>query len=361
MRIVNIHYSGLGGLAAVVNNLVTAAGASSHEWLMGYYGVAPLDDAHVSFCEEHGLPYASFHPRPRWPWAAWWALVQWLGEVRPDVILCHSSTAIPAAAWHARRRRIPLVAVEHTPNEIKSRTEWAASYAAMLFADRVVVLTETYANLLRASLGRGFLERKINVIPNGVDVELFSPHEYPKLAKTLCAGMAARLAPTKRHDLLIDLAPRIGVELEFAGDGESMTKLRTLAKEQSGTSVRFRGVVPPKEIPDWFRGLDLYLHASDGETFSMSVLQAMASGLPIIASEVSGMDEILGKDGSCGWLVPNEAEAWYTAIKSLATDQKLRLKLGQAARSRAVSKFSANAMLENYLQLINELTTLQTD
>lgn len=361
MKIVNIHYTGMGGLAGVVNGLVTAPGSETHEWVMGYYGVAPLDPSHSAFCTEHGFRRATFHPQPRRPWTAWRELARWLVAERADAIICHSSTAIPPCAWAAWRCKVPLIAVEHTPNEVKSRSEWLGSRAGMMLADRVVVLTDVYSGLLSTGLGRAFRPYKLRRIPNGVDADIFRP---PPMASSgsgpLRAGMAARLAHSKCHDLLIDVAPDLDVTLEFAGDGECMAALQARAANKAGDKVVFRGLVAASEMPNWMGELDLYLHASNGETFSMSILQAMASGLPIIASDISGMDEILGRDESCGLLVPNTAKAWNEAVQRLAEDPGLRSRMGRAARERALAHFSTEAMLKGYLAVIDELVQKRT-
>ena len=355
MRIANIHYTGFGGLAAVVNGMVSAPGAEAHEWIMGYYGVAPLDPSHQAFCAAHGFRHATFRPRPRRPWAAWRELVRWLDAERPDAILCHSITAIPPCAWYAKRWRVPLIAIEHTPNEVKSRTEWAGSRAAMLIADRVVVLTDVYASLLKVGLGKWFRDHKLRLVPNGVNASVFYPPDVARPKGILRAGMAARLAHSKRQDLLLDVASEVGMTLDFAGDGECMSDLQTRAAKHDGSMVEFSGLVPSDDMPTWLRGLDIYVHASEGETFSMSVLQAMATGLPIIASDISGMDQLIGRDGRCGILVPNTLEAWEEALTTLIRDPERRVRMGKAARERAEQEFSTSAMLQRYLDVIKEV------
>jgi len=356
MKIANVHYTGFGGLAAVVNGMVTAPGAAEHTWIMGYYGVAPLDASNRAFCEAHGLKYETFQPLPRRPWSAWRDLVRWLKEERPDAILCHSITAIPPCAYYARKNRIPLIAVEHTPNEVKSRTEWAGSIASMFFAHRVVVLTKVYSGLLQAGLGRLYCPAKVRTIPNGVDAGMFRPIADIVSNGKLCAGMAARLANTKRHAILLEAARDTGLTLRFAGDGECLEGLKSRASQIDESLVQFDGLVPADRMPNWLGDLDIYLHASEGETFSMSVLQAMATGLPVIASDISGMDEIIGRDGRCGLLVPNTKQAWRSAIELLAGDAELRKRMGQAARARVEKEFSTATMLDGYLQVIKEVT-----
>ncbi|MBW8636200.1 glycosyltransferase family 4 protein [Hoeflea sp. WL0058] len=355
MKIANIQFTGFGGLAAVVNGMITAPGAEAHDWIMGFYGVAPLDPSNQHFCNAHEIRYAVFQPRHRHPWLAWRRMARWLDKERPDAVLCHSTTAIPPCAWYAHRHRVPLVAIEHTPNEVKSRTEWAGSHAAMMMADRIVVLTDEYKSLLRTGLGVWFRDDKIRTIPNGVDAKIFHPRKIEKSNSNLCAGMAARLSHTKRHDILLDIASDLDVTFRFAGDGERLSALRNCAAVNDTNQVEFSGYVSSIDMPEWFRGLDVYLHASEGETFSMSILQAMASGLPIIASDISGMDEILGQDGRCGVLVPNTREAWKEAITALISNPQRRTDMGFAARNRAKTKFSTSSMLKRYLDIIRDI------
>jgi glycosyltransferase involved in cell wall biosynthesis len=359
LKIANIHYSGFGGVAAVVNGMVSAPGAEAQMWIMGYYGVAPLDASNKAFCEAHNLRYATFRPQPGRPWSAWRQLARWLNEERPDAILCHSITAIPPCAYHARKNQVPFVAVEHTPNEVKSRTEWAGSFAAMILADRVVVLTKVYAELLRKGLGNFFISDKVRIIQNGVDVGLYRPRSEIKIEGTPLGGMAARVAHTKRHDLLIDIAKDTFIALKFAGNGECLHSLKKRAMQSEKARVEFNGLVPANEMPNWLADLDMYLHASDGETASMSVLQAMATGLPIIASDISGMEEIIGRDGQCGLLVKNNRQAWRDAVELLSRNAELRQSMGKAARERVERDFSTTAMLEGYLSVIKELVSMR--
>lgn len=357
MKIVNVHYTGFGGVAGVVHGLVTAPGAEACEWVMAYYGVAPLDSSHAAFCENQGFEYAVFQPRPQNPWAAWHKLASWLIREKPSAIICHSSTAIPPCSWASRSMHIPLIAVEHTPNEVKSKTEWLGSLAAMLLADRVVLLTDTYKELLAAHLGPAYNRSKVSVISNGVSVNAYYPSSNTS-SRTLRAGMAARMSATKRHDLLIDISHELGLVLELAGDGECMPSLVEKVNAQAVSNVSFFGLISEAEMPTWLRSLDLYLHASSGETFSMSILQAMATGLPIIASDISGMDEIIGNDGECGLLVPNTVDAWRNAVLRLIKNPVLRRQMGAAARKRALSLFSSQMMLKSYLDVCHETINL---
>lgn len=356
VKIINIHYTGFGGLADVVHGLATSQGAEVYEWVMAYYGVQPLCSSHEAFCIEHGFRYATFRPHQGQPWLAWLKLAHWLVLEQPAAIICHSSTTIPPSALAAMICGVPLILVEHKANELKSRSEWAGSYAGMLIADRVVTLTDVYAKHLEARLGPLWRPKKIRLVSNGLDTSVFHPRsEASPVNVPLRAGMAARLTPSKLHDLLIDMADKLDFSLDLAGDGELMISMRAYAERKLSGQISFSGLIAAPEMARWFRGLDIYLHASRGETFSMSVLQAMATGLPIIASDIPGMGEILGDDRSCGLLVSNTSDAWRDAISLLLRSPELRAQMGSAARQRAVHLFSSEVMLKKYLFILEEV------
>ena len=356
MRLVQIHYTGYGGLAAVVESMVLTESAAAHEWIMGFYGVAPLDPSHRAFCRSHGFSFASFHPGAGKPWQAWRAIIQWLARKAPDAIVCHSITAVPPCWWHSRRRRIPLIAVEHTSNQSKSRNEWLGSAVAMQLADRVVMLSETYRDQMSAALGSLYHDQKIRIVPNGVDAREFRPrdsavHESAKPR----LGMALRFSTTKRPELAVEAAIELGYSLELAGEGETRLQVESLVARHPAAQVKFLGKIDQSQMAAWMRTLDMYVQPTDSETCSMSILQAMAVGLPILASDIPGMDEILGRDGRCGVLVQNEASSWIAAMHTVWEDGPRRRSMGAAARERAVQRYSADAMLRGYLSVIEEL------
>ena len=355
MRILNVHYTGFGGLASVVHNMATAKGAETHEWVMAYYGVAPLERTHADFCNQYGFSYEVFSPKLRAPWKAWYYLARWLEKIKPDAILCHSPTAIPPLAWYAKRRSVPLIAIEHTPVNLKSRSEWYGSRLAMLIADRVVVLTQTYADLLRARLGFYFSQSKVRTIPNGVSLSMFTPKSRSRSGDRLKVGMAARITSSKRHDLLLKVAARLDFEFEFVGDGELLAIIRGDIEKQGLTNVLCRGYLSPEQIPQWLRSLDVYVHASSGETFSMSILQAMAVGLPIVVSAIPGMSEIVGYRNHYGLLAENNVDSWLEALEKLADSECRRNELGKAARERVQELYSSDIMLARYLSVIHEV------
>jgi len=365
MKITQITYTGFGGLGSVVFSLIGADQAREHEWSIGFIGDQPIDQSYPPRCRQQGVTYAAFQSTPGRPFKAWQMLARWLDEDKPDAIICHSINSILACRWYAWKHRIPLLAVEHTPNQVKTRNEWLASRMSMLVADRVVLLTEKYHEELRSAHGWLFRPAKIAVIPNGIDTREFFPaaHRLPPQGRLIRLGMAARFSFSKRQDLLVqtlallvELRPDIHFELVLAGDGSELARVRQLA-EASPVSERihFSGLLGEESMAGWLRTLDIYVHATEGETLSTSILQAMATGLPIVASDAPGVGNLLTEPGQYGCCVANDGQAFATAILELLDSPACAMTIADAARQRVESHYSCQAMQLRYLAVIANL------
>lgn len=362
MVVAQVTYTGFGGLGSVVFSLISADQVHDHQWHIGFIGDLPLDASYPIRCKQHDADYAAFRSTSGKPYWAWLALTRWLSQVRPDAVICHSINTILACCWHAWRHGARLVAVEHTSNQVKTRSEWIASRLSMLLADRVVVLTEEYRDELRQAHGWLFRQGKVVVIPNGIDTADFHPPVVPRSVggSMVRLGMAGRFSFSKRQDMLVAVMERLAawlpgltVELTFAGDGSELERVMALsANSPVAVRVQFEGLLSEAEIAPWLRGLDIYVHATDGETLSTSLLQAMATGLPIVASDIPGVRNLLGANGEYGCCVPNQVDAFARAVLQLIGDSDRGVALGLHARERIVERYSQKTMLQSYVDVL---------
>lgn len=364
MKITQITYSGFGGLGSVVFSLISADKKREHGWSIGFIGDQPLDDAYSTQCDEHEVGYAAFRSTPGRPYRAWQALAQWLAREKPDAVICHSINSVLACRWYAWWSGARLIVVEHTSNQVKTRSEWAASRVSMLLADQVVVLTEEYREELRRAHGWLYRSPKVSVIPNGIDTSLFRPAEAisPRAGRNIRLGMAARFSFSKRQDLLValmsnlaNLRPALSFELRFAGDGDEFHRVQAqAANSPCASDIHFDGLLTEVQVADWLRSIDVYVHATDGETLSTSLLQAMAIGLPIVASEIPGVTNLLGADSEYGLCVPNEASIFAQAIINAIESTQYSKAMAARARARVLEHYSHKVMLQHYLDVISE-------
>ena len=217
----------------------------------------------------------------------------------------------------------------------------------------------------RSLLGPALRERR--VIPNGVDLGFFSPGDAATARTRLGLPPGARVVlfaargitrshwrdwPTLRAALSA-LGERNGPPLVFLGAGEERET------EQLGNcELRFVGDLGQGELADAYRAADVYVHAAHVDTFPGAVLEALASGLPVVATAVGGIPEQVRVDGPerTGLLVPRQAPAELAAaLSTLLEDEPMRRALGAAARRDAEARFDERRQARAYLDWFQEL------
>jgi glycosyltransferase involved in cell wall biosynthesis len=197
---------------------------------------------------------------------------------------------------------------------------------------------------------RGIPAEKFVVIPNGVDTD-----SYPRARKhshdVLRAVCVARFIPRKRHDVLLDALSRVrdaGVHIncDLIGYGPMENRISGLVR---GLDLDDRVTVLTglnhSGVSRRLAGADVFVLTSLWEGMPGSVLEAMAVGLPVVATNVNGTREVV-QDGVTGLLVPrDDADAAARAVLRLARDAKLRRGMGAAGRARVQQKFSVDRMV----------------
>lgn len=238
---------------------------------------------------------------------------------------------------------------------------------AMLGAvDRFVVLNRESAAELQA-LGLGGVPAIL--LPNGVDARRFAPVEPAERDRLrarldLHAGepvalFVGRLERRKGLDILFrawtDLVRRPGApRLLIAGPGEVAPWAREAQARGLEGWVRFLG--GRDDVADLYRAADLLVFPSRAEGCPNAVLEAMASGLPVVATDVAGNREALDEDGKAGRLVPTESPgALADAVADLMAAPSLRRELGMAGRARVFEQFDIQRVGARYLSLYEEL------
>ncbi len=199
----------------------------------------------------------------------------------------------------------------------------------------------------------------IRVIPNGVDTEKFHPSQKQTLTKPIQALTVCRLIRRKRIDLLIRAVARakelgLDVRLNIAGHGDLMEPLQRLAGQLSiADSVAFMGAVPAERMPQLYRDNHIFIMSSAHEGMSNAMLEAMASGLPIITTRCEGVEELIEDNGIV--VEDPRAEVIAEAVKELADNQQEYELMSIAARKRA-ERFSWGSTAEEYLKLYENIT-----
>lgn len=127
-----------------------------------------------------------------------------------------------------------------------------------------------------------------------------------------------------------------------------MIAARSAAEGLEGI-ISLPGYLGEQALRDWFGDLDLYVHASDGETLSTSLLQAMAMGLPILDSDVPGINDLLAGGGCCGVVADAQTpHAFAEALRRLTREPDLADGVARRARALALSDYSQHGMFKAY-------------
>ncbi len=365
MKIAQILYSGLGGHGSVVFSMLSASRDHSLKFVLGFLGIEPILSDYQQHCEIAKIPYTYFPAISGKPWLSWPAIARWLESEQPDTILLHSSAALLPCWWFAKWHHKKLIVVEHQANKLKTKAEWTFSYLSMLLATKIVILTPEYKQELQKGLKWGFRPHKISIIENGIDTKHFQLGKQVPLDnrfQVVRLGMAARFMPTKRQDILVKtierlvaLHPSIQWELTLAGNGITWQSIADLVKDKKLEKyVTLNGNLSNSELVLWLQSLDIYIHATEGETLSISLLQAMACQLPIIASNVDGVYNLLSNEHNTGFLVDNQdITGFVEQILYVVSNPTIALERAAEARRVVLEKYSSELMLERYLKIMN--------
>jgi glycosyltransferase involved in cell wall biosynthesis len=203
----------------------------------------------------------------------------------------------------------------------------------------------------------------IDVISNGVDLDRFHPAETSDRTDLLNLLTVGRLSPTKRVEALIGAVQILHnngrkVRFTIVGGGTITEELRQTVLERNLSDViKVAGRISSEKMPKLYRQNDIFISASMQEGMSNAMLEAMASGLPIITTRCEGVEELIADNG----IVVEEAqpEAIAEAIESLADDPQAYREMSAAARKQA-EQFNWKSVSEKYLNLYNKVLKTTT-
>lgn len=273
-----------------------------------------------------------------------------LSEFEPDVVHVVNPVILgPGGVYYARRLGIPLVASYHTN---------IATYASLYrlgflanFARRAIRGLHNQANLnlctseATARYLRNEGVRRVRLWPQGVDSRLFSPEKrsmhwrerlsdgHPREKLLLFVG---RLAPEKGISSLRHVLRKLpGVRLAVVGDGPDR---RRLEQEFSGMPAVFTGFLHGEDLARAYASADLFLFPSTTETLGMAMLEAMASGLPVVAARSGASEEVVEEAVSGLLYTPGDVSGMVDAVWDALSGEERMKRLREGARRAALGR-----------------------
>jgi glycosyltransferase involved in cell wall biosynthesis len=376
--VVTVAAAGIGGMQQHTHDLVRGLVAEGHE-------VDVFCPAGPGLAENlHGARWTLLEPSDRndAAWERQLAEAYAASSARRPVDVVHSESTA-AAALARRGIPAPIVVMYHgnflglakahvrravagpftAPSEFSqlARLSWTffrhRNAWAMRSCRTLVVSRQQVADTARSIR---VPESRIEVVPNGVDTTVFRPRDREPLRRRLrfpdglVLVAVGRLNREKGFDVAIDALAQLAhheppVSLVVVGDGEERESLAARAGRR-GVADRtvFAGGVPQDTVAEYLAAADVFVFPTRRDEAGPLVLpQAMASGLPVVASRIGGIPEVVAPvDGPpAGLLVrPGDVDGLVQAVVSLAADEQVRERLGGAARARAVEEYSLGRM-----------------
>jgi glycosyltransferase involved in cell wall biosynthesis len=286
-----------------------------------------------------------------------------LRELRPDVVHTHQLATLLYGGAAARSLGMPVVVhTEHGRERYATRLKTRLlGRTAGRCCDRFYCLTSDMAGEVRAA--EVVPERKLRVIENGIDVADFkaaaSADAGANVRRSLSIpdgapviGTVGRLSEVKRQAVLIRAFARVresvpDAHLLLVGDGPLLDELQRLAEALAvRDAVHFAGYQP--HSGPYLRAMDVFALTSRSEGMPQAVLEASVTGLPVVASRVGGLPEVI-EEGVTGMMFTSGGDAALAEIlRALLANPARRRELGEAARVRAEARFGVARMAGEY-------------
>ncbi len=281
-----------------------------------------------------------------------------LRKFKPHILHLHDAHAVLIGSLAAKLARTPAVVVSRRV-DFRINSRWKYTWAI----DRIIAISEAIRAVL---LDCGVPAEKLSVVPSGVDLSRFDAPPAREEARRrlglepdkLALGCVAALTDHKGHRFLLEAWPQIvdahpGARLLLAGSGELEAELKSqVTRLGIESSVRFLGY--EQDVVGLLAALDLFVLSSHLEGLCTSLMDALAAGLPIVATTAGGIPEVI-ENGRTGVLVPpREPQALAGAVIELLADRERMAALGSAAR-QASGRFDRSAMVEGTLSVYAEV------
>lgn len=281
-------------------------------------------------------------------------------QQKPDIVHAHFTLQAYAAAKAKRWTGLPLVVTEHSSVILRKNAVGAdqkeAAYAYQL-ADTVIAVSEALKKVIRDEYGVNAI-----CVPNMIDTEMFRPAAPSGPRGGIRAVSAGNLVPGKRHEASIHAVAAVKGEhpdltLTIYGEGPQREKLELLIKSLGvEAQVSLLGEVKREELAKALQSSDFFILPSAFETFGLVYIEAMATGLPVIATRCGGPEDFV--DAGNGLLIPVDDQA--------ALDEALRhmIRNAHSCRKADISRtvhgrFSAEAVADALLRIYHKLSRLK--
>lgn len=371
IRVLHVTFNmGFGGTEAVIRALTT-----SDETVDVQHLVACIDGEVGTIGRQiakQGIPIKVLKRSPGFDWSLLNSLRKLIISERIDVVHCHQYSPWVYGTLATVLTKAKPIFTEHGrfhPDRYRYKAIVANRVLASLTKSIIAISAATRSALARYEF---LSEKRIQIIYNGIqplqiDAETVAikRKELGFPSNCMILGTVARLDPVKNQKMMLEAFARVLesyplARLVIVGDGPELSSLKDAVNRLGiDRETVFTGF---SETPAEYLGfMDVFLLSSDTEGTSMTLLEAMSLGLPVVATAAGGTPEIV-TDGVTGFVTPTgDATSFAIAIENILSDRERASELGRQGYQRFLERFSASAMTTKYLEVYRSVMSTISD
>jgi glycosyltransferase involved in cell wall biosynthesis len=294
-------------------------------------------------------------------------LARLIHELQPDVIHAHSIyvvfNRVIAQLLASSRLKIPVVVTVHglpKPLVLPDGTETTDynEFVSFFNFDLVIAVSENVAETLRKHLDSEYHD-KVRTLYSGIDLTVFKP--LPEMKKKWDLAFMGRLEVMKSVDLFPEMLSILkhkfpNLMMMMTGEGSLKDRLfDEFQKQDVASMVDYQGVVEPEEVPVLINKSRIFLYPSRQEPFGLSIVEAMACGVPVITTNVFGPREIVRNNHDGIAVPPDDVKALAEVIETLLKDDELRNQLAGNALKSVKERFDIRQHAKQLMAIYDEM------
>lgn len=266
----------------------------------------------------------------------------------PNIVHIHDWYGVLWASVIKYTYNIPIIMTSHLPlrsgftytgHSIEKKEKMLFEGLGFRIADIVIAPSNFIANLLVNEYN--VPNEKIIVIPNGVDTQYFSPGKKKNENEKIILSVS-RITEQKGIEYLLELTQYVinkmpNVKFIVVGDGPLLNDLKNTSNSMAlSNNLEFLGFITRDRLKEHYRLSDIFITTSIYEPFGLTILEAMASGIPVVAFSVGGIKELVRNDKDGILIPPSRVDLMGDGLIQLLLNSKLKLEYGKNARKRAL-------------------------
>ncbi len=361
-----VHSLGVGGAEVLVADMIRSLSDRFRCVVACLDDIGSIGESLIA----EGVPLKLLNRQPGIDWNCGRRLAAWAEEQGVGILHVHQCTPMfQAMLSRLPWKKTPLLLTEHGRHhpDIPSRKRAIIHKLLLSKHDRLVAVGEATGRALVSH--EGLPVDRVEVVYNGVDLTQFhevAPHIRGEVRQELGLAeddvvitLVARLDAIKDHPTAIATLERVresvpNAKLLFVGDGPERQKIEAIISER-GLQQQVLMLGTRRDVPRLLRASDVFLMSSIGEGIPLTIIEAMAAGVPVVSTNVGGIPEMVNS-GETGFLHDSgDPVGLASSIAKLTMDNKLREQIIDAARMRAFDEFSREKMLANYATIYEEM------